>query len=820
MAVNRIFKDFFTEGADTKLVDHTPGGFGSSWVEEEKTGVAIQRIQAADDFAESDTFEESSDRHIYTCRLLPGTAEYDLSVKLLGVAGADTDPWFFVGRFTDTNNYYSGGTYPALETADKKIFKKVTSTVTELASGDNGMAANDTLKFEIRDAAKKLYHNGSEVLTTPDNALTSIGSGGFGLGNAWVSTDDIRSAWQADDFTIDEFTTASIFWPDATEGDAEVSTADSENHSVSGSDTSLLVLTFTDVTDAGKEVSQVTWDPDGANQNLTEVADFSPSHGKCRVQVFEKIAPTAGDDKPIRFTFGSKIGFVIYTLNGVDQTTPTSDYTDDGRTATDPSVTVPNTVSSDLVMDALAHFDVDNAPTIGANQTLRVDFKAAGSHRTNSSSQDGADGGVMSWTLTQSKEFGLTGFNIKSSSGVTTFTVTTSLEAAVEKQLTLAASLNAGVQSQRQIATTADGAIASLNIATANLEAAVAAAGTAEANLQAAVRATVEKQSVLDAAMSRDFADTTELDAVLGTQVLVSAGVGAALKAAQEAAASLTAALQAEAMSETGLNAGLSLVQARQASLQAVIALLGTGQAAIDAAIERGQSTNSVLDSVVQAAIDVAASLDGVIGTAQALVVSLEAVLVAARDATASMDAAVAGAQFASTSAGAALIKLVAIAMTLDAALAMAQSAVTSFDAAIAQSGSAATSLDAANQVSLALSTGADAAVVSNVTRSTSLAAALQRTLSNIASLDATLISAGQIVASLDGILQSASLVVSASVDAALLGVPALSAALDAMLGQIVGPSTVRTFAVPGRQLPSIGRGGRVIIIPPGDRVH
>lgn len=399
-------------------------------------------------------------------------------------------------------------------------------------------------------------------------------------------------------------------------------------------------------------------------------------------------------------------------------------------------------------------------------------------------------------------------------------TVTTSLEAAVENQLSLAASLNAGLLTERQLTSTADGAIASFNIATASLEAAVTAAVTAEANLQAAVKATVEKQSVLDAAMSRDFAGASELDAVLGTQGLVSAGVGAALRAAQVATASLTAALQAEATSETGLTAGLSLMQARQTALQAVIASLEIGQASIDAAIERGQSSNSVLDGVVQAAISVGASLDGVIGTAQALVISLDAVLAAARDATVSMDVAVAGARFASGSADAALIRLVAVATSVDAALAMARSAVTSLDTAIAQGGSAATSLDAANQVLLAFSVGADAAVESAVTRSASLAAALQRALSNVASLDAQLVSAGQIIAALDGVLQLASLVVAAGVDAALLGVPALSAALDAVLGQIVGSSTARTFALPGRQLPSIGPGGRVIIIPPGDRVH
>ena len=418
MATNRIFKDFFTQIADVDLVAHAPSGFGSSWVEEERTGVPVQRIQAVDDYAESDR-TGLDDRHIYTCRPAPNVNEYDLNVKLLNIATTGLAPWFFVARFTDTSNYYSAGTYAANNAADKKIFKKVTSTVTEIATGDSNAVDNDTLKFEVRDATKKLYHNGSEVLSSGDNALSSIGVGGFGLGNAWISTEELVLSWRADNFTIDELTTANINWPDAVSVNGDTSPLDTPNITVSGSDKVLLVITAVSVTDAGKKVTDVKLDPDNTNQDVPEVNDYGASHGKGRIQIHRLINPTNVTDKPIRVTHADKCAVVAFILNGADQTTPLSDYTSADATSTSPSVTVPNATSGDYVFDVLAHLDLGNG-TVGANQTVLFNFSGAGAFDFQGSRQDGVDGGVMSWTLSQSKEWAQTGFNVKAPSGATT----------------------------------------------------------------------------------------------------------------------------------------------------------------------------------------------------------------------------------------------------------------------------------------------------------------------------------------------------------------------------------------------------------------
>jgi len=200
-----LINDTFTEAADTNLVNHVPDT-GTGWTEEENTTTAIQKVIAASDIVRADA-AKNSQRHIYSAQPNPSTVEYDIAATLKAVntgSGGSDDSWFFVARFTDTSNFYSAGTYGGAAAADKKIFKEVAGVITELASGDNGLAANDTLEFRVRDATKKLFHNGVEVLSTTDNALTSAGRAGFGLGNEWVSTDDITTLYEADNFSVTE----------------------------------------------------------------------------------------------------------------------------------------------------------------------------------------------------------------------------------------------------------------------------------------------------------------------------------------------------------------------------------------------------------------------------------------------------------------------------------------------------------------------------------------------------------------------------------------------------------------------------------------
>ena len=88
---------------------------------------------------------------------------------------------------------------------DKRIFKKVGGTPTELATGDSGITASDVLRLDARNSGTtlELFQNGSAItgLNSIDTALTASGRAGIGLGSAWVATDDIRLDWEFDDFS-------------------------------------------------------------------------------------------------------------------------------------------------------------------------------------------------------------------------------------------------------------------------------------------------------------------------------------------------------------------------------------------------------------------------------------------------------------------------------------------------------------------------------------------------------------------------------------------------------------------------------------------
>ncbi len=348
--------------------------------------------------------------------------------------------------------------------------------------------------------------------------------------------------------------------------------------------------------------------------------------------------------------------------------------------------------------------------------------------------------------------------------GATTVTVTASLEAAIQQQLTLAASLDAGVQTERLLTTTADAAIAAAITGTVDLQAVIAAVQSAQASLEAALRATADRQASLDGAVATGQAATGDLDAVLA------------------AVASL--------------------------------------QSSLDAVLRAARSADASLDGVVQSAKSTAASLDAVVEAARTLSVAMDAALTQALTVTAGLDAFISGAVQLSVGLDAALRKLFGVASALDAVLSAAQGATASLDAAIARVGAVATSLEAALQATASASAGTDAVVQKRLVASAVLAAVLQRAYSAEASLDAYLVAGLQIALSIDAVLQRVALIVTVGMDGALRDGFARSAALDAVLGSGFTPSGVRTHAVPGGRDSIVGSGRRTVVVPPGRRVH
>jgi hypothetical protein len=95
-------------------------------------------------------------------------------------------------------------------------------------------------------------------------------------------------------------------------------------------------------------------------------------------------------------TFGQDVAAYVISFAGVNQATPFADYTTATGASTAPSVTVPNTTADDFVVDSMGH-NSGGSTAEGANQFLIYEGDQA-VISYGSSRQDGADGGVMSWT--------------------------------------------------------------------------------------------------------------------------------------------------------------------------------------------------------------------------------------------------------------------------------------------------------------------------------------------------------------------------------------------------------------------------------------
>jgi hypothetical protein len=201
-----IHNDTFTVGVNTALTSHTPTPTGTGYTEESDPSSLNFTVLAASGRTELDA--NGSNTHILiSSQPNPTIPEYDIELTTVRAATVNSGRSLsIVARYADTDNLYGGFTRPA-SAADKKIYKKVAGVVTELASGDSDIADDDTYKFEIRDATKKLFHKGSEILSTTDNAITAAGKVGWTMGNIFVGGNDPNSGWAIDNYKVT--TTAS-----------------------------------------------------------------------------------------------------------------------------------------------------------------------------------------------------------------------------------------------------------------------------------------------------------------------------------------------------------------------------------------------------------------------------------------------------------------------------------------------------------------------------------------------------------------------------------------------------------------------------------
>lgn len=141
---------------------------------------------------------------------------------------------------------------------------------------------------------------------------------------------------------------------------------------------------------------------DGAGGAFTSCGTRVTNSGKVGYQ-FGRIAPSSGSQTVTATfddTWGSRQTLAVVTATDADQTTGWADYTTATGDSTTPGGTVTNAASGDLIVDHVCGAGGGTA-TVGADQTERYDHMGT-TALSCGSTQPGANGGAMTWTI----EFG------------------------------------------------------------------------------------------------------------------------------------------------------------------------------------------------------------------------------------------------------------------------------------------------------------------------------------------------------------------------------------------------------------------------------
>lgn len=184
--MTKIVEDSFTEGSNTNLDAHTPD-VGTGWTLEFDDTSPTQTLVV---FASVDQLAASADQAdtglFYSSQPNPTVTEYDVSIVFVNGDGGAGDQAGLVGRYTDSDNWYCAGISRPASATDSRIYKRVTSTTTLIASGDLGGSSGafdgDQWIFKLRDStSRQVWRDETDgvEITADDTALTAAGKVGI-----------------------------------------------------------------------------------------------------------------------------------------------------------------------------------------------------------------------------------------------------------------------------------------------------------------------------------------------------------------------------------------------------------------------------------------------------------------------------------------------------------------------------------------------------------------------------------------------------------------------------------------------------------------
>jgi len=128
------------------------------------------------------------------------------------------------------------------------------------------------------------------------------------------------------------------------------------------------------------------------------------------VEIWKIVAPTTGAaDVVITWDIDDDVCGSVINYNGVDQTTPTENFTTQTQNTDDPSMDVTSAVG-DYVVGVMASTEAEF--TVGAGQTSRLS-QAPGDHECEGSDETGAATVAMSWSGGSGEFYAHAGINLK-----------------------------------------------------------------------------------------------------------------------------------------------------------------------------------------------------------------------------------------------------------------------------------------------------------------------------------------------------------------------------------------------------------------------
>jgi len=205
-----IFQDTFSTVVDEALLDHTPDT-GTAWLLLNSTYTAGDvLVKATGGSGEAGVVGPESNQNnagvSFVTSPAPLSPEYDITVTIYSHNFSINNTYLrgVFGRYSAGDAYFlvilpNGHANPSL-----RLYKRVSGSNTLLGEADVTLDNGDEIKLEIRDAAKKVYHNNSEVISSADNALTGAGDCGIFFGNEFGLGGHIDRRQEFGEFTLDD----------------------------------------------------------------------------------------------------------------------------------------------------------------------------------------------------------------------------------------------------------------------------------------------------------------------------------------------------------------------------------------------------------------------------------------------------------------------------------------------------------------------------------------------------------------------------------------------------------------------------------------